>query len=121
MGKFKDISTVVYADLSASATLTDLLTQAADGIYPLIADEDAGDKFVTYAVAYNSKPSKDGVYDFEIAIQSYAETYNDALEIADAVTSALGEATNIYTEGSGQPQFNEQQEFYIQQTFNIKK
>ena len=121
MGKFRDVSSLIYADLSVRVALTDLLVQGAEGIYPLIADEDSGSRFITYSISYNSKPSKDGVYDFEISIQSWAETYNLALEMADEVTNALGASENVYVEGAGGPQFNEQSEFYIQQTFNINK
>lgn len=121
MAKWKDISDLVYTDLSSYTALTALLSNGVHSIYPLIADAEEGDKFLTYHTEYQGKPSKDGVYDFNIVINAYAETYNQAIEIADAVSDAIEAASTIYTIKGGQPLFNEQGEFFIQQTFNTKQ
>lgn len=121
MAKWKDISDLVYTDLSSYAALTALLSNGVDSIYPLIADGEEGDKFLTYHTEYQGNPSKDGKYIFDVVINAYTPTFNEAIEIADAVSDAIEAASTIYTIKGGQPQFNEQGEFFIQQTFNIKQ
>ncbi len=121
MAKWKPISDLVYSDLSGYTPLIALLSNGADSIYPLIADAEEKDKFLTYHVQYQGNPSKDGKYNFDVVVNAYAEKYNDAIQIADAVTDAIGAATTFYTIQSGEPIFNEQGEFFIQQTFNIKQ
>lgn len=121
MGKFKDISDLIYNDLSSHAELTALLADGANGIYPLIADADANFSFINYYIKYDSKPSKDGIYEFTVVVNSWATNYDKALEISDEVTAAFGASTNVFIEQSGEPRFNEQDQFYIEQTFNIKK
>ncbi len=121
MSKWLDISELVYADLSSYANLTALLSNAADSIYPLIANADEGDAFLIYYASYEGSPSKDGVYSYSITINAFAKTYNEAVAIADEVTEAIKASVNKYTIGNGRPVFNEQDEFYIEQIFNIKK
>jgi hypothetical protein len=121
MGKWLQISELVYADLAAAPALTTLLSNAASSIYPLMATADEGDSFIVYSVGYEGKPSKDGVYAFSVTINAFADTYNKAIAIADEVTAAITASNNIYSIGAGRPVFNDQDEFYLEQTFNIKK
>jgi hypothetical protein len=121
MANWTTISQLVYTTLSAHTALTTLLSNGADSIYPLLADAEEGDDFVTYYAQYESKPSKDGVYDYTITINSFAKTYNEAIAIADQVTNAIAAASEVFKIGPGKPEINEQTEFYITQIFNIKK
>lgn len=121
MSKWKQISDAVYADLSGHAALTALLSNGVHSIYPLIADAEEGASFITYYSLYQGKPSKDGVYGFSVVVNSWAKTYNQAVAIADKVTEALGASSTYFVEESGKPQFNDQNEFYLEQIFNLKK
>ena len=122
MSKWQDISTLIYSTLSSYAPLTALLSNGADSIYPLVADAEEGDTFITYSTSYEGKPSKDGAYNYTLSINVYAPNYNTTLTLADLVVDAMVLATGVFvSHASGQPVFNDQNEFYIQQTFNIKK
>lgn len=121
MANWQTISNLIYADLSAAAGLTALLSNGTDSIYPLFADAEEGDSFVTYYAKYEGNPSKDGLFNYQIIINSFAPTYNSAIAIADQVSTAILAATNKYMFLSGEPAFNDQNEFYITQMFNIKK
>lgn len=121
MGKFLDISTLVFADLSGHEPLTNLLSNGAQSIYPLIAEADEKEVFITYEVQYDTLPNKDSLFLFTVIVRSWAQSYNDTLAIADQVTSAVTISNNVYREISGKPVFNEQDEFYLEQIFNIKK
>lgn len=121
MATYQTISNLIYADLSAAAGLTALLSNGADSIYPLFADAEEGDTFIAYYAKYDGNPSKDGAFNYHIIINSFAPTYNAAIAIADQVSAALLAATDVYRFIGGEPEFNEQNDFYITQTFNIKK
>lgn len=121
MANWTTISQLVYTDLSAAAGLSALLSNGTDSIYPLIADAEEGENFITYYAKYENTPSKDGVYNYTIVINSFAKTYNQAIAIADQVTAAIIASSNVYNIGPGEPQLNDQNEFYITQIFNIKK
>jgi len=121
MSKWLQISELVYADLALHTPLTTLLSHGPDSIYPLIATPNEGDSFINYYTSYETKPSKDGIYEFTVVINAFASTYNKAIAIADKVTDAIKASNNIYLIQGGKPVFNDQDEFYIEQTFNIKK
>ena len=121
MSKWLQISELVYADLATYAPLTNLLSNNESSIYPLIATPDEGDVFIVYYASYEDKPSKDGVFSFTITINAFAPTYNKAIAVADEVTNAIKASINVYGISTGRPVFNEQDEFYLEQIFTIKK
>jgi len=121
MAKWQEISVLVFNDLAGHAALTALLSNGADSIYPLIADAEEGDTFILYVTEYTGKASKDGSYNFTITIMSYAPSYNASLTVADAVTAAITASTNAYGIETGRPVFIAENEFYIEQIFNLKK
>jgi hypothetical protein len=114
-------SAQVYSDLSASTALTDLLTKGVNGIRPLLAEYEDGDSFVNYSIRFNGFLTKGRMPEIQLIVQSWAASYNKSVAIADAVANALlNDSGNYYTYESAVPTFNEQQEIYTIQTFNIK-
>ena len=113
-------SAQVYSDLSASTALTDLLTEGVNGIRPLLAEYEDGDSFVTYSIRFNGFSTKNRQEEYQLIVQSWAASYNKSVAIADEVANALRASTNFYVYESAVPTFNEQQEIYTIQTFNIK-
>ena len=121
MAKWLQISELVFNDLASHEGLTDLLSYGIDSIYPLIADAEEGDAFITYSTDYDGIPTKDASYSFTITVATYAPTYNASLTIADAVTDAIIASVNSYSIRSGSPKWIAENEFYIEQVFTIKK
>ena len=110
----------IYADLSSFAPLTSLLTKGANGIRPLMAEASDGKSFVTYAIRFLGYKTKDNPTDFQVIIWSWADSYNKTVAIADQVELALAASSNFYSYESGTPKYNEQNEIYTEQIFNIK-
>jgi hypothetical protein len=121
MANWLTISNLIYTTLSTHSALTTLLSNGADSIYPLVAEAKEDYPFITYAASYESTPSKDGVFTYSIAVFSFAESYNDAVNIADKVNDAIVASSDVFIIQSGQPVVTDENQFYIQQTFNIKK
>lgn len=121
MANWLTISQLIYTTLSSFSALTDLLADGAGGIYPLIAEDKQDYPFITYAASYENNPSKDGAYSYNIAVFCFAETYNQAVAIADQVNAAIIASPEVFSIGSGQPVVTDENQFYITQTFTIKK
>jgi len=121
MANWLTISQLIYTTLSAQASLTALLSNGSDSIYPLIANAEEGEDFITYSASYEGTPSKDGIYNYIINVFSYADTYNQAVAIADEVNAAIIASTEYFKIQSGQPVVTDENQFYITQTFQIKK
>lgn len=121
MAKWLDIATQTFTDLSAHGPLVALLSYGVDSIEPILGDRKIGEMFLTYHAVNQASPSKDTVFEFNVVIRAYAKTYNKAAEIADAVIDAIGESQKHYKPVGGTPGFTDENEFYIEQTFNIKK
>lgn len=121
MGKWLQISELIKTELSGDTDLTDLLSDGANSIYPVIAPQEEGSDFVNYEVGYEGNPTKDSTYAFSVTIRAFATTYNDAITIADAVIDVVAASSSNFRFVSGAPGMNEQEQFYIEQIFNIKK
>jgi hypothetical protein len=113
-------SAKVYTDLSAATALTSLLTKGVNGIRPLIAEYDDGDSFISYSIRFNGFIAKSRLSEYQLIVQCWAPDYNASIAIADQVAIALNASTAFYTYESAVPTFNEQEEIYTIQTFNIK-
>lgn len=115
-------STEVYTDLSGFSALTDLLTNGADSIRPLVAEEEDGLSFITYSIRFTGNATKGSVKDFEVVVQSWADTYDKSIAIADEVFNAFNAGAGSYIDYvSATPKFSEQEQIYTEQIFNIKK
>lgn len=110
----------VYSDLSTFSALTSLLTKGANGIRPLMAENDDGESFITYAVKFNGLTSKDKSTVYQLTVWCWATTYNESVAIADQVYKAIEASDTLYEYVSAAPNYNEQQEIYTEQIFNIK-
>lgn len=123
MSNWKTISDLVYTDLKGYSDLTDELSQDVDGIQPVLGHETIGTKYLVYTLNYKApqRPTKDGVFDFDVTVTAFATNYTDVKTIADEVCNALENATNRYKPIAGETDFNDQNEYYITQIFNIKK
>jgi hypothetical protein len=116
-----NLSIQVRADLMANTSLLAVLTRREDGIRPLMAEAEDGDSFTTYFLSYQGFESKDNAAGYQLMIQSWAKDYDTSLAIADQVTAALSNSENHYNYLSAEPKYNEQQEIYTQQIFEIKQ
>lgn len=114
------LSTQVRVDLRANNDLVALLSNA-EGVRALMADAEDGDSFITYYLKYSGKESKDGVSFYQLTIVSWAPDYDKSVALADQVTEALKASENYYSYISGEPKYNEQNEIYTEQIFNIKQ
>ena len=115
------ISSQVYSDLSSFEALTALLDAGVNGIKALVANEEDGDSFITFFVKYEQTESKDGAAAYQLITNSWAPTYDESIAIADQVLEALKASNYQYRPVSGTPTYNEQNEIYTQQIFNILK
>ena len=115
------LSIQVRADLMANTSLLAVLTKGANGIRPLMAEAEDGDSFTTYFLSYHGFETKDNAAGYQLMIQSWAKDYDTSLAIADQVTAALSNSENYYKYVSAEPKYNEQEEVYTQQVFEIKQ
>lgn len=116
-----EASQTVFGHLSGYAPLTDLLTRGAQGIRPLFAGAEDGEDFLTYAIVFEGSITKGQRHQLKVVVQAWADHYEDSLKIADAVADAFESQDHFYTYESAKPVFNEQQEFYTELIFNLKK
>lgn len=113
-------SAIVYQDLSTFSALTDLLSNGVDGIRPLVAEVEDGASFINYALQFEGYATKGVIAELNVIVNCWAKTYDESLAIADQVEEAFKASTHFYRYVSAKPMFNEQNEIYTQQIFNIK-
>lgn len=113
-------SAIIYQDLSTFNGLTSLLTKGSSSIRPLLATADDGQKIVTYQLEFEGNATKGSIRELTVIINSWANTYDETLAIADQVEAALAASTRFYKYVSAKAVVNEQNEIYTQQIFNIK-
>lgn len=117
---FKTSTQQVYNDLKARVELAALLTNGVNGIYPLVAPGNEGEKFITYHIIDNGSITKDAAKRYEVIVASFASHYDECCDIADEVTKAFETSQVGYSELGGKPYQNEEGWLYIEQKFNIK-
>lgn len=117
---FQTSTQQVYNDLKARVELTNLLTNGVDGIYPLVAPGNEGEKFITYHIIDNGSITKDTAKRYEVIVASFASHYDECCVLADEVTEAFKTSVKGYAELGGKPFQNEEGWLYIEQRFNIK-
>lgn len=110
----------VNTDLRAHTALTDLLTNGEHGVRPLTGAYKDGEDLVTYYIQFQGSATKGGVNNWQLVVQSWADSYDDSLAIADAVEGAIGASSSFYNYISATPKFNEQGVIYTEQVFEIK-
>lgn len=110
----------VNTDLRAHAGLTSLLTNGVNGVRPLIGAYKDGEDLVTYYIQFQGDATKGNIKNWQLVVQSWADTYDDSLAIADAVEAAIGASNHFYKYISATPKFNEQGIIYTEQIFEIK-
>lgn len=115
------VSAQIRTDLIANSNLTALLTNGSNSIYPLVADDEEGDSFVNYTIKDNGYSSKDKARKFTIIIESWSDSYNKSIAIADEVLNAIEAAPSIYNYEGGQPYFDKEEIYYTELIFNILK
>tara|TARA_R110001632_G_scaffold137804_2_gene253412 strand:+ start:4982 stop:5344 length:363 start_codon:yes stop_codon:yes gene_type:complete len=119
---FRQFSEQVVSDLHANTDLTDLLDASA--VSALISEQEDGESFVNYFVMFDASASKDGAKNWQVKIESWSDTYDKSIAIADEVTNALEASSNYYDyiSGKSEPVRIESKTFIITtQIFNIKK
>lgn len=116
-----ELSEQLYTDLSSYAPLVALLSKGTSSIRPLMGEAKDGDVFITYAIRYTGQGTKVGLQEYEVVIRCWAMDYDSSIEVADRVFDALRSSGNYSKYVSAEPIYNEQQEIYTQQIFNLKK
>lgn len=115
-----DFSTQVNTDLTNYTALTALLDDGANSITALLGTQ-AAKKHVVYYISFDGLATKANAGDYKVIIQSWANSYEDSISIADKVFQALGESTYLYNYLSAVPKFYEEEFIYTEQIFTIKK
>jgi len=118
------LSTIIFQGLTGASALVAIF---GDRVFPLLADQKTPVNYITYSVRFLNSGSKDGVGVYEVRIENYHKTYNEACEGSDLIKAAMkallqGTPENIYkfSEGTKEPYITEdEKEHYIEQKFNI--
>lgn len=116
------ISTQIATDLNASTAL--LLLLDASSVSALISEQEDGDSFVNYYVKYDGSLSKDDAKQWQVSVESWSNTYDKSITIADEVTTALEASVNRYDYVSSEsmPIHYEGKNIIVtKQIFNIKQ
>lgn len=117
-----EFSIQIVTDLNARQELLALLD--ANAVSALISEEEDGASFVNYFIKKNPSISKDNATEWQVVIESWANTYTKSIAIADQVTNALNDATNYYDylTADSEPVKVEQDIYVVtKQIFNIKQ
>lgn len=118
----KTFSTQIVTDLDAHAPLIALLD--ATGVSALISEQEDGDSFVNYFVEFNSSQTKDGAKDYRVVIESWSDTYDKSISIADEIVNALIASVNKYDYLSAKSEpvvHSGEVSIVTKQIFNIKQ
>jgi len=117
-----ELSQIIFNGLIADQNITDLFDLK---IYPLLAPGETAGSFITYKVIQNGSATKDGIADYTMIIENYADDYLQALNEAATITTAVKSInynTRVYkfNEGTKNPGITEQHKTFVTQSFNIK-
>ena len=98
----------------------------AGKVYPLIADQEIAQPFITYKVQSHGQLTKDKGGDFTATILSFHNTYNQAIQLNEAVMEALEQIEfedkmYYFTDQGAEPGITENHETFVQQIITIKK
>ena len=89
-----EFSTQVATDLNDYSPLMALLS--ASGVSALISEQEDGDSYINYFIQFDGDQSKDGAKGWQVEVQSWADTYDKSIAIADEVENAIGASVNRY-------------------------
>lgn len=98
------------------ASITDLAT---GGIFPLTAEQDIT-KLITYKLTVDNKDTKDNRNNYGLVLAMYHNTYDEALEVHDAVHAVLT-ANNMYLDQADAEYIEETNECAVVAVYNFKK
>lgn len=118
----KQFSTQVATDLNAFAALTSLLD--AGEVSALISEQEDGESFVNYFIKYNGLESKDAAAMFQVIVESWSDTYDKSITIADEVENAIRASINKYDYVSAESdpvELKGKLAIVTKQIFNIKQ
>lgn len=120
----RDFSEQIATDLNNHSALTTLLD--AGEVSALISEEEDGSSFCNYFLKKNPSVSKDNASEYQVIVESWANTYTKSVIIADAVAGALDASANRYeylTAESDPVRLADAKQTYIvtKQIFNIKQ
>ena len=109
----------IYEILNNDAALTALI---GNKIFPLVADQGVDLPFVNYHISEDPKYSKEGKLEVIVTVTSFAKTYTEVTEIADAVFAAFSNQTvsEIFYYLGGSPGYNEEKLINVTQNYKYK-
>lgn len=116
----QEVSEIIFGILNASSTLINLGVD----VQPIISSQETKYPVVNYAIAEMAGTSKDGAFPYKISIRVYSETYDQTLQIVDAVYKAIDEAeqsNGFKYNGTQEPQPDVFEQYYTQSNYSYKK
>ena len=111
-----EVSEIIYSILTGNTALMALVTKVS----PLVASQSTVMPFVNYAISEDASYSKENKYPYQITIGCYAETYNQSLQVAEAVKTAFKETAYRFKYEGSNPNYNEEGIIYTTSNYQFK-
>jgi len=113
----REISEIIYAILSTDPAL---IAAVGNKVFPLIADQNVKEPFVTFNISEEAAYSKESKLQYTVTVSSYDKEYNDAIDLAELVkTALLVNATEVFNYEGGQPYLNDENQLSVVQSYKI--
>lgn len=111
----RELSEIIYGILSADAGL---IAVVGNKIFPLLADQNIKEPFITYNLREEPKYSKEGKLEYTVTVSSFHNTYNDVCDLGDLVKEALlVNSDKYFAYEGGQPYYNEEKQLSVVQSY----
>jgi len=111
-----EVSEIIYSILNGNTALMAIATK----ISPLIADQKTVLPFVNYAIAEEGSYSKENKYPYQITISCFANTYNQSLQLTDAVKAAFGASAYGFKYEGSNPNYSDEGVIYTTSNYQFK-
>ena len=85
-----ELTNIIYTGLIANPAV---FAKFNKKVFPLLAPNKTAEPFITYRVRHIDPNTKDGINNYQVIIQNFAKTYNDAIKDADIIDAAMNELT----------------------------
>ncbi|MFD0762983.1 hypothetical protein ACFQZW_12905 [Lutibacter aestuarii] len=114
----EEASKLILSILKGYAPLMALITK----ISPVVSSQQTEFDFINYTLEEQGPFTKDGVHNYILTIDSWSNSYDNTLKIADAVKQALIQApTPIFNYNGSKPAFSEEGIYYTSSNYSFKK
>jgi hypothetical protein len=99
-----EASKIIYSILNGNAALMALATK----ISPLVADQETVLPFVNYTISELGSYSKEGKFPYRVLIGCFAETYDQSLQLAEAVKTAFAASDYQFKYEGSNPNYSDE-------------